>query len=197
MTFGNAKHKNGGNLDYLKALGIELPPPEDGSTLYAHDLLNEINNFWKRYKMASPGLEYVPIDHMELLLTYPVSMCKRDLTDTLKTIIALCKFTRPIGLSKHTKNPEEQRLMTYLEEHYPEPSYEELSLLFNRSKATIFDAINEKEVVAKNQVAQDQARREARNIASQQLIDEERQKLLDEKQKKEQSDKRTKGVITP
>lgn len=74
-------------------------------------------------------------------------------------------------------------------------SYEDLSLMFDVSKATVHEAIKQKEAEAKGLLVDVQLREKAKEIALEQLIEEEKQKLK-KKQAKKQANNRTNAQNT-
>ncbi len=62
-------------------------------------------------------------------------------------------------------------------------SYEHLALIFSRSKATIHAAIKEKETEVRAWIEETNLRREARSMALEQLIEEEKQRLRQQQKK--------------
>jgi hypothetical protein len=168
-----------------------LPPPEtDLSSLSATDIINRIKSFISDYENAkSNATEEFHFDFLELMSIYPVSMCQREMTDTLKLIISLYYVdSKQLAKKWQEEDPNDK-------DPWKGYSYEHLALLFSRSKATIHDAIKQKEIEAKALLSEPSLRLEARKIALEQLIAEEKEKLhqTNEKtieQSKEQTNER-------
>ena len=150
----------------MEARGIRIPPREtDVSGLTAEQIIGKIRSFWERCKKDnSQDSDVAPIDFLELLEAYPVSMCSYHMTDSLKLLVAIMYFDSREG-------GNEGLSMDYL------------SLITDKSKKTIFDAIREKEQEAKKILEEAKLRKEAKEIALRELIEEEKLKL---KQKQEQ-----------
>ena len=115
-----------------------LPSFEDLSphSLKANEIMDKIRDFYARWEKSGYD-DLAPLYFVELLKFYPVSICKRDMSDTLKTLITLAYFdSKP---SPRDKEPIWEGF-----------SYDDLSLIFCRSKASIHDAIIENEAQVKN-----------------------------------------------
>ena len=98
--------------------------------------------------------------YTQLLSYYPVSMCQRHMSDTLKLLIAMSYYAnKPKVAEKDSWNGF---------------SYESLSLVFVRSKASVHSAVRDKGLEAKDLLTGDPLREEARKIAISQLIEEEK-----------------------
>lgn len=157
-------------LDILGPRSYDLPPIErELSELTVQEIIEKTREFWHRYEKASDNNddnELAPMYYVQLLTYYPVSLCKRNMSDTLKLLIAMSYFvTKP-------KNEEER-------ERYGWNgfSYESLGLIFVRSKASIHAAVRDKELEAKELLEGVELREEAQKIALKELIEEEKQKL--------------------
>jgi flagellar motor protein MotB len=144
----------------MEARGIRIPPREtDVSGLTAEQIIGKIRSFWERCKKDnSQDSDVAPIDFLELLEAYPVSMCSYHMTDSLKLLVAIMYFDSREG-------GNEGLSMDYL------------SLITDKSKKTIFDAIREKEQEAKKILEEAKLRKEARELALKELIEEEKLKL--------------------
>jgi len=89
-------------------------------------------------------------------------MCSRNMSDTLSLMVALY-YLEP----EH--NPKDEK---------PYYSYENLSIVFDRSKSTISIAVDEKRARAKEIIDSYQDKVNAKEIAKKQLIDEEKAMLI-------------------
>jgi len=148
----------------MEARGIRIPPREtDVSGLTAEQIIGKIRSFWERCKKDnSQDSDVAPIDFLELLEAYPVSMCSFHMTDSLKLLVALMYFDKP-------ENPKEG--------DWEGLTMDYLALIFDRSKKTIHDCIKEKEQEAKKILEEAKLRKEAKEIALRELIEEEKLKL--------------------
>ena len=113
----------------------ELPLFEHLDSLTANEIMDKIRDFHSRWEKSCDDL--APTSFLELLHYYPISICKREMTDTLKTLITLAYFD-----SKPQNRKDHGEWKGY--------SYDDLSLIFCRSKASIHDAVKEKEIVVGN-----------------------------------------------
>lgn len=154
----------GMSLDLMEERGIKIPPREmDVSGLTAQQIIERIRSFWERCKKdSSQDSDVAPIDFLELLEAYPVSMCSFHMTEQLKLVVALIYF------DSKPENPQSENEGL---------SMDYLALIFDRSKKTIHDAIKEKEQEAKRILEEAKLRKEARELALRELIEEEKEKL--------------------
>lgn len=169
-------------IDLLKAGGYELPPREtDLSTLTTKDVFDKINEFMLS---CNPKYEELVFDFWQLIVSYPISMCKRRMSDTLKLLINLFYHYKMPNLTFADKN--ENELWQSVRQKFGDQSfysYEQLGILFMRSKASIHEAIKEKEAEVKQLIEEVNTRRHARSIALQELVAEEKLKLLEKTSK--------------
>jgi|YelNatPaOPRAMG01_1025707.scaffolds.fasta_scaffold242356_1 hypothetical protein len=156
------------SLDVFERRGIKLPPREvDVSGLTTQQIIDKIRSFWERCKKDnSQDSDVAPIDFLELLEAYPVSMCSYHMTDSLKLLVALMYF------DSKPENPKEG--------DWEGLTMDYLALIFDRSKKTIHDCIKEKEAEAKKILEEAKLRKKAREIALRELIKEEKLKLIQE-----------------
>jgi len=154
----------------LKKKGIPLPPIESEDGLESKDFMKKMRSFYvKLEKSHSETADFAEGYFLELLFNYPKSMCNRHMTDMLKLLIALIYF-------ESKPPPEEEKPL------WQGFSYEDLALMFDRSKASIHEAIRQKEAETKRLLAKVQMHGKAKEIALEQLIEEEKQKLKKRKQ---------------
>jgi len=170
-------------LDIIRNSGYILPPRESPEGLTATDIIGRITEFMSR---CSKQKAYAELDlaeeFLELLTTYPVSMCKKHTTPTSKRLMTMFYFYRiPLLKGKDDKETELFRLMH--EKDHAFFSYDDLAIIFLRSKATVHTIIMAEQAEVKQLMAEDSRRAEAREIARLELIQEERLKLLQEKRK--------------
>lgn len=136
----------------------------DYSTLTVYEIMQKIRGF-----LAQNPKDINQLIFLQYFAKYPVSMCKRDVSPRLKQLIG---FHYRLGL------PNEQEIKSGAEK----VSYDDLSEIFVRSKATISECVNKtesewKEVQSK--VAQEQ---ELEQEAREQLLEEKKQKLREMEQ---------------
>jgi len=157
------------NLAILKNKGIALPSTETEDGLTAKEIMDKIRSFYIKFeKCNSIMYESAEGYFLELLYNYPKSMCSRNMTETQKSLMALMYF-------ESKPRPEEEDPI------WNGFSYEDLSLIFDVSKATVHEAIKQKEEEAKKLIASVQLREKAKEIALEQLVEEEKQKLKEKK----------------
>ena len=198
-------------LFMLRKKNIPLPETEQEDGLTAKDIMNKIRSFYRKFE--SKNVEFVDSDFLELLLNYPNSMCSRNMTETTKMLVTLIYFeSKPtekkkkhrIEIKKLQKQLESNQLgsfgRTQIEaeikaiksyDYWPGFSYEHLAIMFDRSKATIHDAIRQKESQVKQLLRDSNLRGKARSIALEEMIKEEKLKLLEQKQLKNRPNKQT------
>ncbi|MCD6240405.1 hypothetical protein J7K27_02625 [Candidatus Bathyarchaeota archaeon] len=125
-------------MSSLRKRGVRLPPMETEDGLTARDIMDKIRSFYVRFERSRNKeiSEFAESYFLELLHEYPKSMCSRHLTESMQLLIALYYFdSKP--------SPEEKDPL------WNGFSYEDLSIIFDRSKATIHEAIIRKEAEAK------------------------------------------------
>ncbi|MEM3629384.1 MAG: hypothetical protein QXZ02_05265 [Candidatus Bathyarchaeia archaeon] len=155
-------------LYLLKKIGVKLPPREDIDGLTAEQLIIKIRDFYARFeKFENADNELLPLDFFELLSEYPVSMCAYNMNDTVKLLIALYYFYDKM------ENPKENDFAL---------SYEDLTIIFDRSKSSIHDAIKQKQPEAKRLLEEAKLRSKAKEIALEELVKEEKEKLKQKQQ---------------
>jgi len=151
----------------MRNKGITLPPLETEDGITAKEIMDKIRSFYIKFEKCNSLMS----DHaegyfLELLYHYPKSMCSRNMTETQKLLMALIYF-------ESKPRPEEEDPI------WNGFSYEDLSLIFDVSKATVHEAIKQREEEAKKLLVDVQLRERAKEIALEQLIVEEKQKLLE------------------
>lgn len=160
-------------LEVPKAKGVPLPPIETEDGLTAKDLMDTIRGFYVKFeKCDGESQEFMEGYHLELLHSYPKSMCSRHLTETAKQLIAIYYFS---------SKPKYQEVE--LSDPWLGYSYEDLAVLFDLSKATIHEAIRQKEAEVTKLLSEVKLRSKARSIALEEMVQEEKQKILEEKLK--------------
>jgi hypothetical protein len=147
---------------------VNLPQKETNlEGLTAQQLIDKINAFYQRFDRLSNLGDDAEGYFLQLLASYPVSMCSYGMTEQLKLIIALIYLDSKPTESELTKENDPW-------EGY---SYEDLSLVFDRSKASIHEAIKQKETEAKEILLNAKLKSVVRAAALKELIEEEKQKI--------------------
>lgn len=151
------------SLKHLKERGL-LPKTETPENLTVRDIFNKIAGFYARYKQCEDGniSDCAESFFLRLLFAFPESTCQTKMSDNIKLLIALIYY-----------------------EHEGSYSVEDLSTLFDRSKSTIHAAIHDKEVEAKAMLKEAPLRLKARQIALEEMIQEEKVRLSEVKEAKE------------
>lgn len=153
------------NLAILKNKGIVLPPSETEEGLTAKEIMDKIRSFYIKFEKCNSLMsDYAEGYFLELLYHYPKSMCSRNMTETQKSLMALMYF-------ESKPRPDEKDPI------WKGFSYEDLSLMFDVSKATVHEAIKQKEAEAKGLLVGVKLREKAKEITLEQLIEEEKEKL--------------------
>ncbi|MCS7123938.1 MAG: hypothetical protein NZ932_00760 [Candidatus Bathyarchaeota archaeon] len=167
------------SLDLMESRGIKLPPREtDVSGLTDVKVIDKVRGFWERYnRESSADNEFAPMDFLEILAAYPVSMCSFHMTDSLKLLVALMYFYSKPSEEEIKRQIESNKKLGIKIPVYEGLSMDYLALVFDRSKKTIHDAIKEKEAEAKKLIEEAKLRKEAREIALRELVEEEKQKI--------------------
>jgi len=167
-------------LELLKLNGYPLPIRETGfEKLIAKDIMGKISEFMIK---ANPKHEDLVFDFWQLMADYPVSMCERRMSDTLTFLITLF-YHYKIPYVKQ-KDAIHQELWDAMREKYNKEgcslrySYEDLAIIFMRSKASIHDAIKDREAKVMRLVEEVNMRGHARSIAFAEMVKEEKLKLL-------------------
>jgi len=165
---------------------VKLPPKEtDFLNPTTADLMAKIQDFWLRYnKEKSDQYEGAVEDFLELIIYYPNTMCKREMNETLKLLVALFYFYKPFGLSPTIQDKVRKEIMEVIENKWSAPSYDYLAMIFCKSKASIHEAIKQKEAEARQLLEEAQLRMKAKAIALEELVREEKIKLTNENSKR-------------
>jgi len=160
------------SLAILRKKGMLSPPVETEDGLTAEDIMDKVRSFYLRLEKNTHSeiADYAESYFLELMLNYPKSMCNRHMTETLKQLIALFYID-----SKPEAEEEEPAWNGF--------SYEDLAIVFDRSKASIHEAIRQKEGEVKQFREESKLRAKVKAIALEELIKEEKMKLLEKKYK--------------
>ena len=155
-----------GLLYPLKKMGVKLPPLETEDGLTAKDIMDKVRSFYMRLEKSHGEIcDYAEAYFLDLLYHYPKSLCSRNMTETLKLVMALIYF-------QSKPEPEDPKPL------WDGFSYEELSVIFDCSKATVHEAIRQKEAEAKAMLEEAKLRVKAKEIALEKLVEEEKKKLI-------------------
>jgi len=136
---------------------------EDLSSLTVQEILDKIKDFLK----CDPIDEH-HIIFLHYLVNYPVSMCKRSVSQTLKFLIG---FHYRLG-EEFKKEPFKEAKTV---------SMEELAEIFERSKATIHECVSETETSWKEFLTLREKQKDIEAKAERELIEERKARLRKEK----------------
>jgi hypothetical protein len=144
---------------------IPFPPKEDCSNITAQQIVEKINAFYERFENNQTEIgDFAEGYFMQLLAAYPCSMCNYNMSDELSLVVALIYF--------HSK------VKDGVCDDWEGYTYDDLALVFDRSKQTIFSAIKHNEQKANEILREYKWRCEARQKVEKQLLEEERLKRL-------------------
>jgi hypothetical protein len=142
------------SISDLELRGVKMPPPETCiGDLVAQQIVEKISSFHSRLSHEA-HLDVAPFAEtyfLNLIALYPVSMCSRNMTDTLKLVASLFYFgSQPQTPEDVGKTDDEPRLRELFPRNKPSPmnkgySVEDLALIFDRSPATIAEAVKQKQ----------------------------------------------------
>lgn len=184
-------------LSSLSKKGVKLPTPETCDGIGAQAVIDKIRSYMTKAEKGYNDSYLLDGEFLELISTYPESMCSRNLGDNLQLVMALVyedgqptpqelieweaqkrvireqhQFDTPTEIEKTIKEHEPQQAF----------SYEHLAIMFNCSKSTVNFALKRKGVQAKAILEPIHAREQAHEQAVKELVEEEKKKLLDDRQ---------------
>lgn len=143
---------------------------ENEDDLKAKDIMDRIRGFYKRKTANENASEFFPEDFLNFLYRYPESLCERTISEKLKLIIALYY-------------QEALDSIADVNDGWKGYSYEDLAILFDRSKASIFQAIHEKGDQAKQILTDKKLKTKVHDLALAELVEQEKTRILAEKSK--------------
>jgi predicted DNA-binding protein YlxM (UPF0122 family) len=154
------------SLNNLRTEGIALPPIETEEGLTAKDIMDKIRSFYIRFeKYSGESADFMEGYFLELLRDYPKSLCSRNMTESEKQLITMIYVESKPNPESEDKDP------------WPGYSYEDLAVMFDISKATVHQAIRQKETEAKRLLEEARLKQTAKKIALAELVAEEKEKL--------------------
>lgn len=123
-------------IDYFIAAKVPLPQFEQVDGIDAAQIHAKVTEFLQRLPTCSSDYaDFMQGYFLELLRYYPKSLCSREMTDALKLLISI--WYQHSKLTTEDYNKENGG-------HFHAISYEDLAILFVRSKASIHIAIEAK-----------------------------------------------------
>ncbi len=178
----------------LELRGVKIPEKETFlGDLTANQIVEKINLFHQRLKRES-HLEVAPFAEayfLNLIALYPVSMCSKTMTEHLKLIAALFYFgSKPKPAEEPAKEPEEElKAKDLFPRNKPSLvqrgySYEDLALIFDRTRQAIVEAVRHKQEEAKVMLEEALLRCQSQKTALDELTEEEKNALISQTMQK-------------
>jgi len=142
----------------LELRGVKLPEKESYlEDLTANQIVEKINAFHERLKKESylPVASFAEAYFLDLIALYPVSMCSKNMSDTLKLVAALFYFGSKPAKEENQETPqEEQTAKELFQRNKPSPvykgySFEDLALILDKTRPAIVEAVKHKGEEAK------------------------------------------------
>ncbi len=173
------------SLCELELRGVKLPDKETSlGDLTAQQIVEKICAFHERLKRES-HLGVAPFAEsyfLNLIALYPVGMCSRNMTENLKLVVALFYFgSKPT--EETTKITEEDpKIKELFPSIAPSPvhggySFDDLALIFDKSKSAIIEAVKQKQEEAQIMLEEAKLRCELEKTVSERLSEEEKGRL--------------------
>jgi hypothetical protein len=174
----------------MELRGVKLPEKETFlGDLVAQQIVDKITSFHERLnREAFLGIApFAESYFLNLIALYPVSMCNRNMTETLKLVVSLFYFG-----SQPTETEKKKRLKDEVEckELFPSItpsrvyggySYDDLAMMFDRTKSAIVEAIKQKQGIAKIMLEEATIRCDSKEKTLEHLAEEEKTKLNQDK----------------
>jgi hypothetical protein len=171
----------------LELRGVKLPEKEAYlGDLTADQIVEKINQFHERLKHES-NLQVAPFAEsyfLNLIALYPVSMCSKTMSDPLKLVAALFYFgSQPPNEESATAAKDDQRLKEFFPRNKPSPvhrgyTFEDLALIFDRTKTAIAEAVRQKQEEAQVMLEEAALRCRKEQNALETLTEEEKHALI-------------------
>ncbi len=178
------------SLSDLELRGVKLPEKETClADLNAEQIVEKINLFHERLRRER-HLQVAPFAEayfLNLIALYPVSMCSRNMTDTLKLVAALFYFGSKPAKEENAQPPEcDLAAKELFPRNKPSPVYrgyscEDLALIFDKTRQAVFEAVKQKAEEAKVMLEEGKLRCESEKTALEQLTEEEKKVLAPER----------------
>jgi hypothetical protein len=178
------------SLSELELRGVKIPEKETYlGDLTANQIVEKINVFHEKLRRES-HLQVAPFAEtyfLNLIALYPVSMCSRNMTDTLKLVTALFYFGSKPAKEENGKASEEDLKAKELFPRnkpslvYGGYSFEDLALIFDRTRAAIVEAVKQKRKEAKIMLEEATLRCASGQDSLDELTEEEKRVLAPQK----------------
>ena len=174
------------SLSDLELRGVKLPEKETClGDLTANQIVEKINVFHERLRRES-YLQVAPFAEayfLNLIALYPVSMCSRNMTDSLKLLASLFYFgSKPEKTGEGKIIEDDLKAKELFPRNKPSPihrgySHEDLALLFERTRPAIVEAVHQKQEQAKIMLEEATLRCKSEKVAYEELTEEEKKAL--------------------
>ena len=175
------------SLCELELRGVKLPEKETYfGDLTVNQIVEKINSFHERLKKEShlPVASFAEAYFLDLIALYPVSMCSKKMSDTLKLAAALFYFGSKPAKEENEITPQEELTAKELfPRNKPSPvykgySFEDLALILDKTRPAIIEAIKHKSEEAKIMLEEAKLRCRSEKAALDELTEEEKMALL-------------------
>ena len=178
------------SLSELELRGVKIPEKETYlEDLTANQIVEKINVFHERLRRES-HLQVAPFAEayfLNLIALYPVSMCSRTMTDTLKLVAALFYFgSKPAKEENANTSEEDLKAKELFPRNRPSHvyggySFEDLALIFDRTRAAMVEAVKQKRKEAKIMLEEAELRCASGQASLEELTEEEKRVLSPQK----------------
>lgn len=177
-------------ISELEIRGVKLPPKETFlGDLAAQQIVEKIDVFHRRLQKEShlEVAQFAESYFLNLIALYPVSMCGRSMSDALKLVVALFFFgSKPTEAEKRKWTDEDRKFKELFPNITPSSvyngySYDDLALIFERSRSSIIDAVRQKAEEAKICLEEATLRCKSEKTEAARLIAEEKDALIQDK----------------
>ena len=171
----------------LELRGVKLPEKETYlGDLTADQIVEKINLFHERLRRES-YLQVAPFAEayfLDLIALYPVSMCNKTMTDNLKLVAALFYFGSKPAKQENGQATESEELTAkeLFPRNKPSPvyrgySFEDLALIFDKTRQAVAEAVKQKAEEAKMMLEEGKLRCASEKPALEALTEEEKSVL--------------------
>jgi hypothetical protein len=167
------------SLSDLELRGVKLPEKETClGDLTANQIVEKINAFHERLR-REPHLQVAPFAEayfLNLMALYPVSMCSRNMTDSLKLLASLFYFgSKPEKTGERNIIEDDLKAKELFPRNKPSPihkgySHEDLALIFERTRPAIVEAVHQKQKHAKIMLEEATIRCKSQKVAYEEQI---------------------------
>jgi hypothetical protein len=173
------------SLSEMELRGVKLPEKETClGDLTAYQVVEKINIFHQRLRREShlQVAAFAEAYFLNLIALYPVSMCSRYMTDTLKLVAALFYFgSKPA--KDYSPTDEDLKAKELFPRNKPSSvhsgySCEDLALIFDRTRAAIAEAVHQKQEEAKIMLEEAMLRGKSNKTALEELTEEEKKAMV-------------------